>query len=183
VQMVCDMLVEGGLHPKNGEPKHLLWTLYFLKCHPKEGLVVACRVVMVIVVVVAAVARRAVAVVVDVVVHRAIAIIVVDFVVSRVVWIVVFVVARRAIVVVVALCAVAIIVDNGKTPAHRHRQRRHHDKGNNAIATTAKTPAHQRRRHHRDEGHDASSTTARCLLFLCAQNFVFGSKILVPTGK
>jgi hypothetical protein len=37
VRMVWDMLVEGGLLPKNGEPKHLLWTLYFLKCYPKEG--------------------------------------------------------------------------------------------------------------------------------------------------
>jgi hypothetical protein len=37
VQMVWDMLVEGGLLPKNGKPKHLLWTLYFLKCYPKEG--------------------------------------------------------------------------------------------------------------------------------------------------
>jgi hypothetical protein len=27
VQMVWDMLVEGGLLPKNGKPKHLLWTL------------------------------------------------------------------------------------------------------------------------------------------------------------
>jgi hypothetical protein len=37
VQMVWDMLVEGGLLPENGKPKHLLWTLYFLKCYPKEG--------------------------------------------------------------------------------------------------------------------------------------------------
>jgi hypothetical protein len=37
VRMVWDMLVEGGLLPKNGEPKHLLWMLYFLKCYPKEG--------------------------------------------------------------------------------------------------------------------------------------------------
>jgi hypothetical protein len=37
VQMVWDMLVEGGLLPKKGEPKHLLWALYFLKCYPKEG--------------------------------------------------------------------------------------------------------------------------------------------------
>jgi hypothetical protein len=37
VRMVWDMLVEGGLLPKKGEPKHLLWTLYFLKCYPKEG--------------------------------------------------------------------------------------------------------------------------------------------------
>jgi hypothetical protein len=35
--MVWDMLVEGGLLPKKGEPNHLFWTLYFLKCHPKEG--------------------------------------------------------------------------------------------------------------------------------------------------
>ena len=37
VRMVWDMLVERGLLPKKGEPKHLLWTLYFLKCYPKEG--------------------------------------------------------------------------------------------------------------------------------------------------
>ncbi len=37
VRMVWDMLVEGGLLPKKGEPKHLLWTLYFLKCYQKEG--------------------------------------------------------------------------------------------------------------------------------------------------
>jgi hypothetical protein len=37
VQMVWDMLVEGGLLPKNGKPKHLLWTLYYLKCYLKEG--------------------------------------------------------------------------------------------------------------------------------------------------
>ena len=37
VRMVWDMLVEGGLLPKKGEPKHLLWALYFLKCYPKEG--------------------------------------------------------------------------------------------------------------------------------------------------
>jgi hypothetical protein len=37
VRMVWDMLVEGGLLPKNDEPKHLLWTLYILKCYPKEG--------------------------------------------------------------------------------------------------------------------------------------------------
>ena len=29
VQMVWDMLVEGGLLPNKGEPKHLLWTLFF----------------------------------------------------------------------------------------------------------------------------------------------------------
>ena len=37
VQMVWDMLEEGGLLPEKGEPKHLLWALYFLKCYPKEG--------------------------------------------------------------------------------------------------------------------------------------------------
>jgi hypothetical protein len=37
VQMVWDMLVEEGLLPKKGKPKYLLWTLYFLKCYPKEG--------------------------------------------------------------------------------------------------------------------------------------------------
>jgi hypothetical protein len=37
VRIVWDMLVEGGLLPKNGKPKHLLWTLYFLKCYSKEG--------------------------------------------------------------------------------------------------------------------------------------------------
>jgi hypothetical protein len=37
VQMVWDMLEERGLLPKEGEPKHLLWALYFLKCYPKEG--------------------------------------------------------------------------------------------------------------------------------------------------
>ncbi len=37
VRMVWDMLEEGGLLPKKGEPKHLLWALYFLKCYPKEG--------------------------------------------------------------------------------------------------------------------------------------------------
>jgi len=37
VRMVWDMLVEGGLLPKKGKPKHLLWMLYFLKCYPKES--------------------------------------------------------------------------------------------------------------------------------------------------
>ena len=31
------MLGEGGLHPKKSKPKHLLWTLYFLKVYPREG--------------------------------------------------------------------------------------------------------------------------------------------------
>jgi hypothetical protein len=63
--------------------------------------------------------------------------------------IVVVAVARRAIVVdvVVVVAAdacrtVAIVVDNGKTPEHRRRQRCHRNEGNSAIATTAKTPAH-----------------------------------------
>lgn len=37
VRLVWDMLVEGGLLPEKGRPKHLLWALYFLKCYPKEG--------------------------------------------------------------------------------------------------------------------------------------------------
>ncbi len=37
VQMVWDMLEEGGLLPEKGEPKHLLWALYFLKCYPTEA--------------------------------------------------------------------------------------------------------------------------------------------------
>jgi hypothetical protein len=39
--------------------------------------------------------------------------------------------------------AIAIIINNGKTPAHRQRQQRHRNEGNNTIATTAKTPAHR----------------------------------------
>jgi hypothetical protein len=38
---------------------------------------------------------------------------------------------------------VAIIINNGKMPAHRQRQQRHRYKGNNAIAMTAKRPAHR----------------------------------------
>jgi hypothetical protein len=37
VRMVWDMMGEGQLLPEKSEPKHLLWTLYFLKCYPKEG--------------------------------------------------------------------------------------------------------------------------------------------------
>jgi len=37
VRMVWDMLGEGGLCPEKSEPKHLLWTLYFLKVYPREG--------------------------------------------------------------------------------------------------------------------------------------------------
>jgi hypothetical protein len=43
----------------------------------------------------------------------------------------------------VARRTVAIIIDNGKTPAHQQWQRRHCDEGNNAITMTAKTPAHR----------------------------------------
>jgi hypothetical protein len=31
------MLGEGGLRPKKSKPKHLLWTLYFLKVYPSEA--------------------------------------------------------------------------------------------------------------------------------------------------
>ncbi len=34
---VWSMLGEGSLRPKNSEPKHLLWALYFLKVYPREG--------------------------------------------------------------------------------------------------------------------------------------------------
>ncbi len=37
VLKVWSMLGEGGLCPKNSEPKHLLWALYFLKVYPREG--------------------------------------------------------------------------------------------------------------------------------------------------
>ena len=37
VRMVWDMLVEGGLLPEKGKPKHLLWMLYLMKCYPKES--------------------------------------------------------------------------------------------------------------------------------------------------
>ena len=37
VRKVWGMLVEGNLVPEKSSPKHLLWTLYFLKCYPKEG--------------------------------------------------------------------------------------------------------------------------------------------------
>ncbi len=35
--MVWEMLKEGDMLPEKCKPKHLLWTLYFLKCYPKEG--------------------------------------------------------------------------------------------------------------------------------------------------
>jgi hypothetical protein len=37
VLKVRGMLGEGGLRPKNSEPKHLLWALYFLKVYTREG--------------------------------------------------------------------------------------------------------------------------------------------------
>jgi hypothetical protein len=37
VEMVWDMLGEGGLRPEKSEPKHLLWALYILKVYPREG--------------------------------------------------------------------------------------------------------------------------------------------------
>ncbi len=37
VNMVWDMLGEGSLHPKNSEPKQLLWALYCMKLYPREG--------------------------------------------------------------------------------------------------------------------------------------------------
>ncbi len=37
LRMVWDMLGEGGLRPEKSEPKHLLWTQYFLKVYPREG--------------------------------------------------------------------------------------------------------------------------------------------------
>ena len=39
VIMVWNMLGEGGLRPEKSQPKpkHLLWTLYFLKVYPREG--------------------------------------------------------------------------------------------------------------------------------------------------
>jgi hypothetical protein len=37
VRMVWGMLGGGGLHPEKSKPKHLLWTLYFLKVYPREG--------------------------------------------------------------------------------------------------------------------------------------------------
>jgi hypothetical protein len=36
VLKVWSMLGEGGLHPKNSKPKHLLWAFYFLKIYPRE---------------------------------------------------------------------------------------------------------------------------------------------------
>jgi phosphosulfolactate phosphohydrolase-like enzyme len=75
-----------------------------------------------------------------------VAIIIVDVVIRRAVAVIVDVRCTVAIVVdAVARRAITIIVVNGKTPAHWQRQQRHRDEGNNAIATTAKTPAHLQR--------------------------------------
>jgi hypothetical protein len=35
--MVWDMLGQKGLRPEKSKPKHLLWTLYFLKVYPKQS--------------------------------------------------------------------------------------------------------------------------------------------------
>jgi hypothetical protein len=35
---VWDMLGQKGLLPERSKPKHLLWTLYFLKVYPKQSL-------------------------------------------------------------------------------------------------------------------------------------------------
>jgi hypothetical protein len=85
---------------------------------------------------------------------RTINIIVIDFVILCTISIVVIVIARRA---------VAIIFNNGKMPAHWQRQRHHCNKGNNAIATMAKTPVHWQQQHHHNKGNNASLTMARCL--------------------
>ena len=37
VLKVWSMLLEDGLRPKKSKPKHLLWTLYFLKVYPREA--------------------------------------------------------------------------------------------------------------------------------------------------
>ena len=34
IHMAWDMLGEGGICPEKSKPKHLLWTLYFLKVYP-----------------------------------------------------------------------------------------------------------------------------------------------------
>jgi len=73
-----------------------------------------------------------------------VAIVFINVIICRAIAIIVDIHRTVTIVVnAVARCAVAIIVDNGKTPAHWQWQQHHHDKGNNAIVTTAKTPAHQ----------------------------------------
>jgi hypothetical protein len=72
-----------------------------------------------------------------------VAIVIVDAVIRCAVAIIVDVHRTVAIVVdAVARCAVTI-VDNGKMPVHWQRQRCHHDKGNNTITATAKTPVHR----------------------------------------
>jgi hypothetical protein len=66
------------------------------------------------------------------------AIVIVDVVIRRAVAIIVYVHRTVAIVVdAVAHCAVAIIVDNGKMPAHWQRQQHH--RSNDTITTRAAT--------------------------------------------
>ena len=43
IEILWEMLVEDNLLPENGEPRHLLWTLFFLKTYPKQAL--GCSVV------------------------------------------------------------------------------------------------------------------------------------------
>jgi hypothetical protein len=38
VEILWEMLYENGLLPDNGQPKHLLWMCYFLKCYTKQAL-------------------------------------------------------------------------------------------------------------------------------------------------
>ena len=37
VEILWEMLYEDGLVPDNGQPKHLLWMCYFLKCYTKQA--------------------------------------------------------------------------------------------------------------------------------------------------
>ena len=66
---------------------------------------------------------------------------VVNVIVRRAFTIIADVIARRAITIIIAHCAVAIIVNKDKMPVHWPRQRRHRNKGNNAIVTMAESVA------------------------------------------
>jgi hypothetical protein len=37
IEILWEMLYERDLLPDNGEPRHLLWTLFFMKTYPKQG--------------------------------------------------------------------------------------------------------------------------------------------------
>jgi len=96
-----------------------------------------------------------------------IAINIVDVVIPSAVVIIVDVRCTVAIVVdVVPHWTVAAIVGNGKTPAHQQWQQRYCNKGNNAIATMAKMPAHQQRWHHHNEGNSRTEDVVLIFLFL-----------------